>query len=87
MFAILALSCIMNNTIILTNYKRPLSNALGIVADFEVRLMQDAEVSTSSWVGRVEVRPRGSTDPWGTVCSDMWDTRDAQVICRMIQPG
>ena len=57
------------------------------IIDFEVRLMQDANDTTSSGVGRVEVRPRGSDEPWGTICSDMWDTKDAEVVCRMIQPG
>ena len=64
-----------------------MQNTFGIRADFEVRLMEDDVDSTASGVGRVEVRPRGSIEPWGTVCSDMWDARDAEVICRMIQPG
>lgn len=43
----------------------------------EVRL-QDG---TAPWNGRVEVCMDGK---WGSVCSDMWDDRDAEVACRQL---
>ena len=52
-----------------------------------MRLMREDLVSTATGVGRVEIRLLGSTDPWGTICDDMWDPRDAAVICHMVDSG
>ena len=45
----------------------------------EVRLVTDGQSDGNNFQGRVEVKVFGI---WGTICSDLWDFNDGDVVCR-----
>lgn len=50
----------------------------------QIRLMDGTNAMSSSsrqYDGRVEICTNGT---WGTVCDDLWDDNDAQVVCHSL---
>ncbi|XP_071498165.1 scavenger receptor cysteine-rich domain-containing protein DMBT1-like [Diadema antillarum] len=56
------------------------STGVSVTCSPTVRLVN----GTSPYRGRVEVLVNGT---WGTICDDMWDMTDSQIVCRQLGYG
>ncbi|KAK3101030.1 hypothetical protein FSP39_000381 [Pinctada imbricata] len=58
------------------------NNDAAVVCTLDPEEVEDVRLANGdASSGRVEIR-RGGT--WGTICSDEWDNRDANVVCNML---
>lgn len=61
----------------LVRFSHMLTDFSGVPTSAAIRLVG----SHNNFAGRVEMMVNGT---WGTVCSDLWSTMDAIVVCGML---